>query len=80
MRSETATVTAAAEAFRGLGSHRLQEEVSGPGQFHTGAAILSVEGGFKVSSGTVRPYRSSYGADFDDPEIASPTIRGQVPG
>ena len=31
---------------------------------------LSKEG-FKVSSGTVKWYRSSYGTDFDDPEIAS---------
>ena len=31
-------------------------------------------GGFKVSSGTVESYRSSYGADFETSEIASPVI------
>ena len=30
-----------------------------------------LKGGFKVSSGTVSWYRSSYGADFDDSETAS---------
>ena len=30
------------------------------------------KGGFKVSSGTVEWYTSSYGTDFDSSEIASP--------
>ena len=29
-------------------------------------------GGFKVSSGIVEEYRCSSGADFENPEIASP--------
>ena len=32
------------------------------------------QGGFKVSSGTVEWYMSSYGADFDNSEIASPEL------
>ena len=37
-----------------------------------GPAILAVEGGFKVSSGTAKWYnRSSYGTDFENFEIAS---------
>ena len=38
-------------------------------------AILAVERGFKVSSGTVKWYRSSYGTGFDNSEIASPLLR-----
>ena len=33
---------------------------------------LKFKGGFKVSSGTVEWYISSYGADFDSSETASP--------
>ena len=33
------------------------------------------EAGFKVSSGTVKWYRSSYGTDFENSEIASPVGR-----
>ena len=33
-----------------------------------------LQGDFKVSSGTIPWYRSSYGTDFDTSEIASPVI------
>ena len=33
------------------------------------------KGGFKVSSGTVKWYRSRYGTDFDNSEIASPDVQ-----
>ena len=35
------------------------------------------KGGFKVNSSTVSWYRSSYGTDFDIPEISGPVKLGQ---
>ena len=37
----------------------------------TGLLFGLLTGGFNVSSGTVEWSRSSFGTDFDDPEIAS---------
>ena len=37
-----------------------------------GLLFWLLNGGFKVSSGTAKWYRNSYGTDFDNSEIASP--------
>ena len=41
---------------------------------YRGVLCWLFKGGFKVSSGTLGWYRSSYGTDFDDSEIAGPVM------
>ena len=40
-----------------------------------GLPFLLIKGAFKASSGIVYWCRSSYGTDFDNPEVASPESR-----
>ena len=54
---------------------RLKSECCGESQAHTRSAVLDVQGKvFKVSSGTVQWYRNSYGANFDNSDVANPDM------